>query len=220
MTRTRIRDLIRKRLGETTASFWTETELNDWINDGMRDIAYRTKCVKKDGTITTTSSQEYTVSSSFPNYIAVLEVYMYQDATTWVKLTKTSRERLDREQAGWKSADSSVPQEYYFSKEEDVLGLYPKCNTLNQGTNYLEVYYADDSTDMSSDSDTPTNIPFALQLAIVDFAVATGYETRGYGDKANDAWGKYSGRTRGYEVERDREAMVDDELVMKNYKNI
>ena len=33
MIRGAMRDLIRKRLGETTASFWSEEELNEWIDE-------------------------------------------------------------------------------------------------------------------------------------------------------------------------------------------
>ncbi len=220
MTRTRIRALIRKRLGETTASFWTDAELNDWINDSMNDVAYETKCIKANGKIDTTAASTYTVSSSFSNYIAVNEVYIYQDGDTWVKLKKTTRERLDRESTGWKSAESSVPQQYYWTLDEDIIGLYPKPNSDNQGTEYLEVYYSNNSTDMSSDSETPTKISYPLQLAMIDFVVATGFETRGYGEKANDAWGKYGRRIQKYMIERDKEAMVDDELVMKNERNL
>ena len=67
MTRQRIRDLIRKRLGETTTAFWSDTELNNWINDAGHDIADKTKCVRQNGNITTVEDQsEYTVSTAFP----------------------------------------------------------------------------------------------------------------------------------------------------------
>ena len=220
MTRERIRDLVRKRLGETTASFWSTTELNNWINDAGHDVAYRSKCIKKNGNVTTTEDDsEYTISSSFPNYVDVLEVYMYQDGATWKKISLTSRDRLDREIPGWKSANSSTPRKYYYSKEEDVLGLYPAPDSDNSGTSYLEVYYADDYTDMSGDSDTPTDIPMALQLAMIDYVVAVGYETRGYGDKSNDAMGKYMSRIEAYKVEKNREEDTDEDDCTVSYRS-
>ena len=221
MTRTRIRDLIRKRLGETTASFWTPTELNDWINDAGHQVAEDTKCIKKNGKLTTvTDTSEYTVSSTFSTYLAVEEVYMYQDGTTWVELEKTSRKRLNKEQRGWKSANTSVPYKYYWSKEEDALGLYPGPNSSNVGTDYVEIYYADDYTDMTDDADSPASIPHELQMAMVDYVVATGYETRGWGDKANDAMGKYGTKIQKYAVETLKEDDEDDDEVMKNYRNV
>ena len=220
MNRGRLRDLVRKRLGETTTAFWTDQELNDWLNDAGHQVAYDSKCIRAKGYMTSDPNQEYSVSAIFPDYLSVTEVYFYQDADTWYKLTKTTRDLLNFNQPGWKSAPASVPQEYYWDREEDVLGLNPKPNDLNQGVDYIEVYYANDFTDMSGDTQPPGGIPEPLQLAMIDFVVATGYETRGWGDKANDAWQKYSTRVRNYMIERDKENNVDDEsLVMRNYRN-
>lgn len=221
MNRGRIRDFIRKRLGETTAAFWTDQELNEWIDDSGYAVADDTKCIRTEGYITTVEDQmEYTTSTYFPTYLSILEVYMYQDATTWVRLEQTDRKRLSREYAGWKSADASVPWKYYWDKEEDVLGLYPKPNSTNAGTNYLQVYYANDYTPITDDGVTPAGISDALQLAMIDWVVASGYETRGWGDKANDAWSKYNQRTQRYMVKRDTEKQEDEEaVVMKNYRN-
>ena len=66
MTRQNLRDLIRKRLGETTAAFWTDVELNQYINNAGHDIAYNTKCIKTDGYMDTDGSGLYTLSDSFP----------------------------------------------------------------------------------------------------------------------------------------------------------
>lgn len=35
---------LRERLGEPTATAWTDTELTNWINEAVRDIATRTEC--------------------------------------------------------------------------------------------------------------------------------------------------------------------------------
>lgn len=222
MTRKRIRDLIRKRLGETTEAFWTDVELNDWINDAGRDIAKKTKCIKASGYITTAEDiMEYILSTYFTNYLSVLEVYLYQDGTTWRRLTQTDRRRLSLNFAGWKSSDSSVPQEYYWDKEEDIIGIYPKPNSDNAGTSYLQVYVANAYTNMTTDNDEPTGISTDLQLAMMDYVVSIGYETRGWGDKANDALGKYNNRVQTYMVDRDTEKQEDDEAIqMVNYRNI
>jgi len=224
MTRLQLRNLIRKRLGETTAAFWDDTELNQWINNAGHDVAYKTKCIKANGYITTTSDGEYTLSNSFPNWLSVLRVYMYSDAQNWIKLIQTDENRLDEEVPGWKNADASTPYKYYEDRERDLLGLFPTPNSTNQGTDYLQVYYANDFTDITSDEDdllTIHKIPFELQTAMGDWVVATGYETRGWGEKANDAWSKYASKLQHYVTERDTEKQVDEEaLLMKNYRNI
>jgi len=220
MTRLRIRDLIRKRLGETTSAFWTDTELNNWINDSGHDIADKVKCIKKNGVITTVeSTSEYVLTDAFPRILSVYDVDFYQNGTTWVKLPLVTRLTLDATNTGWRSAPDSTPDQYYTDREENLIGLYPSPNSNNEGA-YLRVYYSQDYTDMTSDDDTPTNIPFSLQEAMVDYVVSTGYETRGWGDKTNDAKEKYIRRLKSYMIQRDFEKQEDDQDVMKNYRNI
>lgn len=49
---------VRNRLDETTARFWTDAELTNWINDGLRDISRRTETIQQFYTgLTTTASQ-------------------------------------------------------------------------------------------------------------------------------------------------------------------
>ena len=219
MTRTNIRALIRKRLGETTASFWTDAELNTWINDAGHDIVYRTKCLKDNGYVSSVAStSDYTLSTNFPNLLAVTEVYFNVEGDTWEKLEPTTRTQLDIERPGWLSYDEGTPDEYYADKEEDVLVLIPTPSSSNVGTDYIRVYYADGFTELSDDTSSPA-CPEYLHEAFVDYVCAKGFEQRGYGEKGNDAWAKYYNRIASYLVERQREK-EDDDIVMKGYKNI
>ncbi len=219
MNRGKIRDLVRKKLGETTAAFWVDSELNDWINEAGHDIAFETKSIRDNGYITSVEDQsEYALSSSFPTLVSVSEVYFYQDATTWKRIDSTNRDRLKVEHPAWKSASSGTPTQYYWSKEEDLLGLYVPPDDTNAGTSYIRVYYSKDYTDITDDNTTPS-IPDYLQMAMVFYATSIGYQTRGYGDKANDSLSKYHMRIASYykELKRERE---DEEIVMKPERNL
>ena len=219
MTRLDIRNLVRKRLGETTALFWSDSELNSWINDGCTDIAFRTKCIRTSSYLSPIAeTAEYSLSLNVPYLLSINEVYYYSNATTWVKLEPTSRTELDLLHPGWKSATSGAPTDYYYSREENIFGLYVKPNSTNAGTNYCQVYFTKEHIDMTTDTETP-QLPENVQPAICDFVVAYGYEQRGWGDKANDAWQKYYSKLHDYQVERHRET-EDDDLIMKNYRNI
>ena len=44
LTRAQLTTQLRERLGEATASAWTDTELQNWLNEGVKDIAIRTEC--------------------------------------------------------------------------------------------------------------------------------------------------------------------------------
>ena len=324
-----IRTQARKRLGDASGAFWSDSEINTLINDGARDISFRTKCIRRNGYITTFScdpntdaprSNEYPLRDSFPNIYAVLEAYYFHD-DEWIRLQPKMRDDLDFESDAWRgnvgytksttttinynitnatqanpvqitavghgrsvddeviitliggmtelegnsylvnsvvdadnitlktlagvpvdstgfgaytsggilsynqitfeynyNSKTSVPIEYYWSREEDIIGLNPPPDDSNAGANYLRVYRADVSTDITVDSEEP-EIPEPLHRAIIDFVAAAGFEDRGWGDRANDQWTKYYNRLRDYEIERDRERH-DEEIIMKNYRNM
>ena len=219
MIRSEIRDLIRKRLGETTSSFWSDTELNSWINDGCTDIAFRTKCIRSNAYFTTLlDTAEYVLSTIVPNLLSINEVYFKTNNLTWDKLPATSRTELDILSPGWQSAASGVPYQYYYNREEDVFGLYVKPNSTNAIANGCRVYYTKAHIDLTTDGSAP-QLPEYVQAAICDFVAAYGYEQRGWGDKANDAWAKYFQKLHDYQVERNRET-EDEDLVMKPERNI
>ena len=217
MTRLNIRNMIRKRLGETTASFWSDIELNTWINDACKDIAFRTKCIRTNTYMDAVlGSAEYSLSAIFPNILSINEYYYKQDGTNYMKLEATSRTELDALYPGWLSCPAGTPIRYYYDKEENVFGLYPAPD-LN-GINWGRAFYTLTHIDMTLDTDEP-QLPDAVQAAVTDYVVAYGNEQRGWGDKANDAWQKYYAKLHDYQVERHREK-EDEDIVMKNYRNL
>lgn len=248
MTRQQIRDMARKALGETTSAFWTDAELNVYINVGCKDISWRTKCLRTNGTLgaiscaTTTvslKSNEYSITSYFPTAFAINEVYFKVDGQRFIRLESTTREALDAENDGWQSligytlgvtsgtaavtyynyaSQTGIPIKYYWSREENIFGLYPPPSDDQSGNDYIKVYYAYNHTDLASDSDSPS-LPIGIHLAVVDFTVARGLEDRGWGDRANDAWGKYYSKLKDYGVEKKNER-EDEEIVSRNYRNI
>jgi len=207
---------------ETTASFWTNAELDNWINDAGHDVAYKTKCIQADGKFASVeSTSEYTLTDYFSGLLSVTRAYFYQDGSSWEELDPTSIDKLNQLHTGWKNADDGVPSEYYFDYERNkTLGLYVPPNSDNAGSEYIEVYYGNDYTDISDDDDSPSYIPISLQQAMVEYVVATGLETRGYRDKANDAWKKYIGRIKEYLILKDGTLHDDDDIIMKSIYNL
>lgn len=245
MNLTNLRAQVRKRLGDANAEFWTNDELDVYINDACRDIAFRTKSIKDDKKISTISceentdsakSNEYGLASNFPNVYSVLQVYLLSDGKRWVRIDPLRRDDLDEEYEGWRSdvgytytdpdtgditynkeANTSEPQYYYWNREEDYIGLYPMPDDNSAGSEYLHVYYSKKHTDISG-GDSPT-IPEPLHIAVINFAAATGFEDRGWGERANDQWTKYYTRLKDYKIETNRER-EDDEVQSMNTRNL
>ena len=246
MNRGEIRDISRKRLGETTSAFWTDAELNIYINLGCKDISWKTKCLRANGTMAVSScvantvaaaSTEFVLSTSLSTaFYAVNEVYFQRESKDYIRIAPSSREALDVNNHSWQSlvgrtytstatgvttynyeSEPSEPTCYYWDREEDNLGIYPPPNDTHDGA-LLKIYYSLTHTDLSVDADIPT-IPTGLHLAIVDWVVATGLEDRGWGDRANDMWNKYTIKLQEYKVES-RNEREDDDLIMKSYRNI
>ena len=242
MTRLEIRTLTRKKLGETSSAFWTDDEIDTYINLGQSDIAQRTFCLRKTGYISTTEvvanssaeiPSEWTLSTNFSKLVAVTGVFFHQNGRNWVGLNPMLKVDLDLEYNGWRDAvgrtltepitynyecQPGVPNWYWWELEEDKIGIYPPCNADNATANNLMVDYAYDTTDMSSDSATP-QIPRRLHLAITEFATATGFETRGLQDKANDAWEKYFARLKDYHINKLR-GDEDADMMMKPHRSV
>lgn len=55
------RTLVRERVDEPSARFYSDTELNHWINEGCKDLARRTQSVQTSATqFVTINVQSYT----------------------------------------------------------------------------------------------------------------------------------------------------------------
>jgi hypothetical protein len=212
MNRLQLRTLIRKNLGETTASFWTDAELNQWIADGGKDVAKKTHCVRTNLSFTPViGTGEYVLNTQLAvTVFKVFEVY-YNNGTTWTYLDETTRTELNNESDGWMSAANGTPTKYYFNEQEGILGLYVAPDTAT--TSGVKCYISKDHTPVSADGTSYTDIPEELQLAMADYVVAYGYQQRGWGDKSNDAWSKYFKRIKDFNALKE-----DPPLVMRNYR--
>lgn len=223
MTRLQIRTLVRSKIGEPIAKFFQNLELDAWINDAGDDLAFRTKCLRTTGLLTTTSAAEYTISTAIASdVLSIYEAYLYQDGATWVKLISTTFTELDALYDGWKSTAAATPQNYWYDIQLDTFGLYPKPNSDNQGTDYVKAYYNQKFTALTADTGTPT-LPTPLHLAMVDYCTAVALDSRANNRadtvKANNAWTQYYGKIQNYLVESRREK-EDEDIIMIPIRNI
>lgn len=222
MNRGEIRNLARVKIGEVVARLFQNVDLNAWINNAGDDIAYKTKCLRTTGSLTTTSASEYTISTALADdVLSINELYIYQN-TRWVKLEPTTRTELDILSDGWMSQPAAPPDKYWYDIQLDLIGLYPKPNTDNQGTDYVKAYYVQKFTPLTADTGTPV-LPTQLHLAMSDYVAATALDSKTNDKasviKANNSWLQYQRRILEYLAESKREK-EDETIIMKGYRNI
>jgi hypothetical protein len=155
------------------------------------------------------------MSVFLPNVHSITEAYVQYLTGKWIKLKSIDRTTLDTQFPGWLGAPSSAcSTHYYWDSEEDVFYLYPAMSApLTDG---LRIYYTYEPRQMTADTDT-SEMPDHLNLALVEFVVALGFETRGWTEKANDAWSKCYQRINDYKTEHSRER-EDDNVISRNYR--
>ena len=136
---------VRKKLSETTAGFWSDLEIYSALNEGQQHIARKSKCLRKEVPVTTDGSQTYgLIDNDFSDIIDIDEdgVYFYVNGTSYQPLHYKTKSQLNKEFPGWQGVSASTPQYFYYNKSTKTIGLYPKCNSSNQGEYlFINGYY-------------------------------------------------------------------------------
>lgn len=92
MTLENIRSLARVLLSESTAAFFTDAEINNWINYGLEDFCNRTKILED---ISTDSLVAYQADYDLPSdYTAIKQVEVIKGSTTYFVFPNTLREQF------------------------------------------------------------------------------------------------------------------------------
>jgi hypothetical protein len=120
---------VRAYLDETTASFWTDTELLQWLNDGMVDLAAKTHCTETQEVVTLVGgTTEYAVTA---NYIKI-KAAIYRDSTLVEKgLIKGNPYSIGNVQ--------NVGEPAYWYEHGGKVGFYPVLAALSGSGTTVEV---------------------------------------------------------------------------------
>ena len=175
MTRTQMLAEVRARLGETGTGFYTDAQINQWLADGVDEIALFVEPIITTMTVditAVTGSAPYTDQGEYllpDSLISIKQVY-YKLITTlkWTDpLTETTYEDLfDEVGADWESSTADPPTFYYW--RGDLIGLYPKPSVTRTGA--LRILHTCRPTEMAADAGT-TGLPSWLDRACVLYAL-------------------------------------------------
>ena len=184
-TLSEVRNAVRQQINDTgpTSSeyYFSDTTLNYWINEAQLKIIKKCLCVETRTHITTSSTtfpNEYILPATF---LEILRVYIINTSsanrTSYLRLSQTNYNRLDKDSSAWDDAGFSTPSEYYirYTTYSVLIGLYPPPDEDHAGTDFLRIDYVKFFSDMSSDSDEIFNGLKYLepyQDLLVDYTVA------------------------------------------------
>lgn len=177
MIRSEIRTEARRILGDTAATKFASTALNDWIDLANQEIMAYLDLDVAQATMAVVGSD--TFASSEPNYqipsnaMDIKEVYFADADDNEQRIQVIDQDELnDRYGPYWRSDDPGTPVVAYRA-DYNVLGLYPRPNAAHNGNTFRITYYRIPS-DLASDTDSPIYIN-ALHDAVVMWVVSRAY---------------------------------------------
>ena len=167
-TATTARTQIRALINETTASFWTDTEIDNWVKEATEDISARALCIQDTDTfLLVTSQYEYTelVTDGADGVTDILKVwgciYLSPD-DGYIGL-----KRIEPFQIADLPHMTAGPPKYYYHFD-DKIGIFPLPTSAENGDS-VKVYF-------SKQSQTIGDLPNEYQPLTFWYAAAMAYK--------------------------------------------
>jgi hypothetical protein len=129
---------VRYLLNEPTASFWTDSEIQGWVQQAVLDISCKTLCTTDTGTITVVQDQMLYTSSdeSWIDTLLKVEAMWYGNLNATKGMQRTEPYRFGHLQVG--TGANATPR--YFYEDGKRIYLWPVPATANNGDTINVVY--------------------------------------------------------------------------------
>lgn len=168
MTLAEMRTEVFARLAES-AGFFTSDNIDQWLNDGMDDIALR---IEPKVTSSTIDTSDATTEYALPDNLISIKTVLYLDTTSstdqWVKLTETTYLQLFEDNAAWENDTCTLVPDRWYWRPERIIGVYPQPITGTVGG--LRIIYTCRPDEMTAEDDTTTMWDY-LDRVVILYAV-------------------------------------------------
>lgn len=161
-----MRTKVRRRLDESTARFWTDADLNEWINEGAREVARRAETLQATTNISSVAdTQQYSLPS---NVFRVHRVEFTRDPSRSTALEYRDFNTMDS--IWWGSHYMSPGDPYWYT----MWGFPPTLAMIVYPTppdsiaDAFKVYYYRMPATASADGDS-VEIPSGWDDIILDY---------------------------------------------------
>jgi len=179
-------DRVRYDLNETTASFWSDTELRQWINEAIWEINSKTRCLERSTFTQALAEDDYDYSIT-GDWLSIETIIHDSGVTTGDTDTNEASRRLhtlkriDIRDYGH-TRETGRPKQYAIWN--DTLYVWPIPDSDQSGTTLI-LFAVNLPTSITSGS-SATETPAYFDHAIVNYTKAKAY----FKDK-RDAKGNY-----------------------------
>ena len=183
-TATTARAQVRALLNETTASFWTDVQIDAWIVEAAQDISARTLCIQKTTDLTlATGTQDYATEDYT---IKVLGCLYKSPDIEGVAQGYIGLKRITFDQIADLPHSRAGPPKYFYRFSEDgtgKIGVFPLPSATENGE-AVKVIYAVSTNDI-------TEIPQLLQSASFWYTASQAYRKEHRYTEANQMYEMY-----------------------------
>jgi len=132
---------VRLELMETSAAFWSDTELLTYLNRGELDFANRVRGLESVATVSTVAGQaEYPLPSNWLSCVAVFYNDRQNDTDSWRRLDVTDLQELSMQNPNFLSRDTTsrgTPDRVYFWNRS----MYLETTPLDNGDANIKMFY-------------------------------------------------------------------------------
>jgi len=162
------RTQIRSLLNESTASFWTDDEIDNWVKEAVEDISARTFCIQESDTFSLVTSQyEYTDfttagASASTDVLKVWGCFYVNPNDEYIGLKEIHPAMV----ADLQFTKSGPPKYYYHFA--DKIGVFP-LPTSSENGQLVRIYY-------SKQSQTIGDLPNEYQPLTFWYAASMAYK--------------------------------------------
>jgi hypothetical protein len=150
------------------AGFYTDDQIDQWLNDGMDDIALSLEPKVTSATLTTANN---TIEYTLPENLISIKTVLYLDTTPtpddYRNLIETTYLELFARNPSWENDTVPLVPTHWYWRPEQVIGIYPKPETGT--TDGLRIIYTCRPDEMTDDADT-TTMPDWLDRVVVLYA--------------------------------------------------